>query len=70
MYIVDRIIGEKVVVELPCGETQTYSKNKFTFEVKPSDVIILTEKGFILDEKQTALRKDKLKDLQKKLFDK
>ncbi len=70
MHIVEKIDGDKIVLEVDGKTSKAYSKESFDFDVKVSDVVIYKDGKFTLDEANTIKRKQKLIALQKKLFDK
>ena len=70
MLIVDRIEGEYAVCEGDDGKMQNILLCQLPYCVKAGSVLKLLDGNYSLDENTYAERKQKILDLQKKLFKK
>ena len=70
MLIVDRIEGEYAVCEDADGKMQNILLCQLPACVKEGSVLNLADGNYFLDENAYAQRKQKILDLQKKLFKK
>ena len=70
MLIVDRIEGEYAVCESDDGKMQNILLEDLPNGVKEGSVLNLHDGSYYLDENAYSMRKQKILDLQKKLFKK
>jgi hypothetical protein len=67
-YIIDRFVGEMVVLELENGETIDVSKNKIPIQAEEGDVLIESNDMYTIDKDATKKLKEEVEELMAKLF--
>ncbi|MGI5959541.1 MAG: DUF3006 domain-containing protein [Massiliimalia sp.] len=69
-WIVDRIEGEFVVLELFDKSHCREHKSQFPQNLREGDVVFLDDQGYHIDQEKTKNRREHMIKLQKKLFGK
>ena len=69
-YSIDRIEENIAVCEDDDGNVLKLSVDELPPEIREGDIIEKTESGFIIDADETQLRRKKMAEMQKKLFNK
>lgn len=69
-WIVERIEGEFVVLELFDKSHCTEHKSQFPQNLREGDVVFLDDQGYHIDQEKTQNRREQMIKLQKKLFGK
>lgn len=70
MLIVERIINNIVILENDDLSQIKVDINKFNYDVKESDVVILQNNYYILDKESTQKRKQYMIELSNNIFNK
>lgn len=60
MYIVDRIEGDKIVLENEDGRNKIVEKDVLSFDVKEGDVIEYIDGKYIINKIETSKRRDNI----------
>lgn len=68
-YSVDKIEGLIAVLELPNKSLAEFPLQELPQNLREGDLLIRTEKGFIIDETATKERRKNIFDLQNRLFE-
>lgn len=69
-FIIDRFEGEYAVCENEDGKFVDILKSKLPDNAKQSDIIIKTNIGYEISEKETQIAKDRIKSKLSALFNK
>ncbi|WP_028510735.1 DUF3006 domain-containing protein [Ruminococcus sp. NK3A76] len=68
-YSVDRVDDEYVMLCDDDGDTKELRRFHFEGEVKAGDVLRFEQGKFILDEQETAARRQRIQQLENELFE-
>ena len=69
-YSVERIEENVALCEDDLGKTVKLRLDELPENIREGDIIEKTENGFIIDSDETQLRRKKMAEMQKKLFNK
>lgn len=67
-YIVDRLEGDYVIVEIENSDLINVNKNDIIGEVKEGDILKKKDNIYYIDKEKTVLRKNKINDMMKGLW--
>lgn len=69
-YSVERIEENIAICEDDLGETIKLSLDELPENIREGDIIVRTENGYTIDSDETSVRRKKMAEMQKKLFNK
>lgn len=67
-FIVDRIEGEKIIIESQSGEIIIITKDDTRGTIKESDVLVKEDNKFVVNYEETEKRKVNIKNLMKGMW--
>lgn len=68
-FIVDRVEGDKAVLECENGDMVNLELKALPKNIKEGDVINFQENSYFLNSDETKARKEKIKNLMNSLFE-
>ena len=69
-YSVERIEENIAICEDDLGKTIKLSLDELPENIREGDIIVRTENGYTIDSDETSVRRKKMAEMQKKLFNK
>ena len=69
-YSVERIEENIAICEDDLGKTIKLSLDELPENIREGDMIVRTENGYTIDSDETSVRRKKMAEMQKKLFNK
>ena len=69
-YSVERIEENIALCEDDLGETVKLRLDELPENIREGDIIVRTENGYTIDSDETSVRRKKMAEMQKKLFNK
>ena len=69
-YSIDRIEENIAVCEGDDGKTVKLRLDELPENIREGDIIVRTENGYTIDTDETSVRRKKMAEMQKKLFNK
>ena len=69
-YSVERIEENVALCEDDLGETVKLRLEELPENIREGDIIVRTENGYTIDSDETSVRRKKMAEMQKKLFNK
>ena len=69
-YSVERIEENVALCEDDLGETVKLRLEELPENIREGDIIVRTENGYTIDTDETSVRRKKMAEMQKKLFNK
>ena len=69
-YSVERIEENVALCEDDLGKTVKLRLDELPENIREGDIIVRTENGYTIDSDETSVRRKKMADMQKKLFNK
>ena len=69
-YSVERIEENIALCEDDLGKTVKLRLDELPENIREGDIIVRTENGYTIDSDETSLRRKKMAEMQKKLFNK
>ena len=69
-YSVERIEENVALCEDDLGKTVKLRLDELPENIREGDIIVRTENGYTIDSDETSLRRKKMAEMQKKLFNK
>ena len=69
-YSIDRIEENIAVCEDDLGKTVKLRLDELPENIREGDIIVRTENGYTIDSDETSVRRKKMAEMQKKLFNK
>ena len=69
-YSVERIEENVALCEDDLGETVKLRLDELPENIREGDIIVRTENGYTIDSDETSVRRKKMAEMQKKLFNK
>ncbi|MDD7615618.1 MAG: DUF3006 domain-containing protein [Clostridiaceae bacterium] len=69
-YSVERIEENVALCEDDLGKTVKLRLDELPENIREGDIIVRTENGYTIDTDETSLRRKKMAEMQKKLFNK
>ncbi len=69
-YSVERIEENVALCEDDLGKTVKLRLEELPENIREGDIIVRTENGYTIDSDETSLRRKKMAEMQKKLFNK
>ena len=69
-YSVERIEENVALCEDDLGKTVKLRLDELPENIREGDIIVRTENGYTIDTDETSVRRKKMADMQKKLFNK
>ena len=69
-YSVERIEENVALCEDDLGKTVKLRLDELPENVREGDIIVRTENGYTIDSDETSVRRKKMAEMQKKLFNK
>lgn len=67
-FTVDKIEEEKAVLECENGKFVTLELKSLPKNIKEGDVLEFADNSYFLDEKETEIRREKIRGIMDKLF--
>lgn len=68
-FTVDRIEGDKAILECENGETAVFELRSLPKNLKEGDILNFEQGSCYLNEKETEQRRQKMRDMMSKLFE-
>ena len=69
-YSVERIEENVALCEDDLGKTVKLRLDELSENIREGDIIVRTENGYTIDSDETSVRRKKMAEMQKKLFNK
>ena len=69
-YSVERIEENVALCEDDLGKTVKLRLDELPENIREGDIIVCTENGYTIDSDETSVRRKKMAEMQKKLFNK
>lgn len=69
-YSVERIEEKVALCEDDLGKTVKLRLDELPENIREGDIIVRTENGYTIDSDETSVRRKKMAEMQKKLFNK
>ena len=69
-YLVERIEENVALCEDDLGKTVKLRLDELPENIREGDIIVRTENGYTIDTDETSVRRKKMAEMQKKLFNK
>lgn len=69
-YSVERIEENVALCEDDLGKTVKLRLDELPENIREGDIIVRTENGYTIDSDETSVRRKKMAEMQKKLFNK
>lgn len=69
-YSVERIEENVALCEDDLGKTVKLKLDELPENIREGDIIVRTENGYTIDSDETSVRRKKMAEMQKKLFNK
>ena len=69
-YSVERIEENDALCEDDLGKTVKLRLEELPENIREGDIIVRTENGYTIDSDETSVRRKKMAEMQKKLFNK
>ena len=69
-YSIDRIEENVALCEDDLGKTVKLRIDELPENIREGDIIVRTENGYTIDSDETSVRRKKMAEMQKKLFNK
>ena len=69
-YSVERIEEKVALCEDNLGKTVKLRLDELPENIREGDIIVRTENGYTIDSDETSVRRKKMAEMQKKLFNK
>ena len=69
-YSIDRIEENVALCEDDLGKTVKLRLDELPENIREGDIIVRTENGYTIDSDETSVRRKKMAEMQKKLFNK
>ena len=69
-YSIDRIEENVALCEDDLGKTVKLRLDELSENIREGDIIVRTENGYTIDSDETSVRRKKMAEMQKKLFNK
>ncbi len=69
-YLVERIEENVALCEDDLGKTVKLRLEELPENIREGDIIVRTENGYTIDTDETSVRRKKMAEMQKKLFNK
>ena len=69
-YSVERIEENVALCEYDLGKTVKLRLDELPENIREGDIIVRTENGYTIDSDETSVRRKKMAEMQKKLFNK